>query len=113
MENIVDDDRANIEPGDRTLLIIEDDLNFAKIMMEMARERGFKVLVATRGDAGLALARQYAPSAITLDIELPGMDGWSVLDRLKHTKSHAAYPGAHYFDCGRKAARSQDGRHGF
>ena len=86
MENVVDDDRGSIEPGDKTLLIIEDDLNFAKIMMEMARERGFKVLAAMRGDAGLALARQYTPSAITLDIELPGMDGWSVLDRLKHTK---------------------------
>jgi CheY-like chemotaxis protein len=92
MENVVDDDRSNVEPGDKTLLIIEDDLSFAKIMMEMARERGFKVLVATRGDAGLAIARQYAPSAITLDIELPGMDGWSVLDRLKHTKSTRHIP---------------------
>jgi HAMP domain-containing protein/signal transduction histidine kinase/DNA-binding response OmpR family regulator len=92
MENVVDDDRSSIEPGDKTLLIIEDDLSFAKIMMEMARERGFKVLVATRGDAGLAIARQYTPSAITLDIELPGMDGWSVLDRLKHTKSTRHIP---------------------
>src|SRR5437762_1534269 len=92
MESAVDDDRANLQPGDRTLLIIEDDLIFAKIMLEMARERGFKVLVATRGDAGLALARQYTPSAITLDTELPGMDGWSVLDRLKHTKSTQHIP---------------------
>jgi len=92
MESALDDDRGIIETGDRTLLIIEDDLNFAKIMMEMARERGFKVLVANRGDAGLALARQYTPSAITLDIELPGMDGWSVLDRLKHTRSTRHIP---------------------
>jgi signal transduction histidine kinase/DNA-binding response OmpR family regulator len=92
MDNVVDDDRATIQAGDRTLLIVEDDLNFAKIMMEMARERGFKAIVATRGDAGLALARQYSPSAITLDIELPGMDGWSVLDRLKHNRSTRHIP---------------------
>jgi HAMP domain-containing protein/signal transduction histidine kinase/DNA-binding response OmpR family regulator len=92
VENVVDDDRENIQPGDRTLLIIEDDLNFAKIMMEMARERDFKVLVALRGETGLALARQYTPSAITLDIELPGMDGWSVLDRLKHTRTTRHIP---------------------
>jgi len=92
MENVIDDDRAHLEDGDRTLLIIEDDQKFAKIMMEMARERGFKVIVAMRGDSGLALARQYTPSAITLDIELPGMDGWSVLDRLKHTKATRHIP---------------------
>jgi CheY-like chemotaxis protein len=92
IESILDDDRTQIQSGDRTLLIIEDDLNFAKIMMDMARERGFKVLAAARGEAGLALARQYTPSAITLDIELPGMDGWSVLDRLKHTRTTRHIP---------------------
>jgi len=92
IENVVDDDRGSIQSGDRTLLIIEDDLNFAKILMEMARERGFKVMVALRGETGLALARQYTPSAITLDIELPGMDGWSVLDRLKHTRNTRHIP---------------------
>ncbi|HEY9609576.1 MAG TPA: response regulator [Allocoleopsis sp.] len=80
----VADDRENIQPSDRVLLIIEDDLKFARILLDMAREQGFKVLVAARSDIGLAMAREYQPDAITLDIQLPGMDGWMVLDRLKH-----------------------------
>jgi CheY-like chemotaxis protein len=91
-ENLIEDDRENLQTGDKILLIIEDDLSFAAILMEMARARGFKVLGATRGDTGLALAREYAPSAITLDIELPSMDGWTVLDQLKHHASTRHIP---------------------
>ena len=80
----VKDDRDQIQPGDRVLLIIEDDINFARILVDMARQQGFKALAATRSDAGLAMAREFKPDAITLDINLPVMDGWSVLDRLKH-----------------------------
>jgi HAMP domain-containing protein/signal transduction histidine kinase/CheY-like chemotaxis protein len=79
----VDDDRDHLREGDRTVLIIEDDLKFARIMVQMAREKGFKAVVATRGDTGLAMANELQPDAITLDIKLPVVDGWSVLDRLK------------------------------
>src|SRR5204863_2438870 len=79
----IEDDREHIREGDRVLLIVEDDLKFARIMVGMAREKGFKAVVATRGDTGLALANELQPAAITLDIQLPVVDGWSMLDRLK------------------------------
>jgi CheY-like chemotaxis protein len=79
-----DDDRDTIEDGDRVLLIIENDTNFSKVLLEMAREKGFKGLSALDGESGLKLAHAFGPDAITLDIDMPGMDGWAVLDRLKH-----------------------------
>jgi CheY-like chemotaxis protein len=66
------------------VLIVEDDPDFARIVLDGARERGFKGIVALRGDAGLALAHEARPDAIVLDMNLPVMDGWSVLDHLKH-----------------------------
>jgi CheY-like chemotaxis protein len=80
-----DDDRATIEDGDRTVLIVENDETFAGVLLGMAREKGFKGLVALDGPGALHLALEYQPDAITLDIDLPGgMDGYEVLDRLKH-----------------------------
>ena len=79
----VSDDRDSIEEGDRVVLIVEDDADFARTELEIARERGFKGLVALRGDTGLALAREFRPDAIVLDMTLPVLDGWTVLDRLK------------------------------
>jgi CheY-like chemotaxis protein len=88
----VGDDRHAIFDGERVVLIVEDDINFASILLDLAREKGFKGLVATRGDAALALARKYRPDAITLDIKLPDRDGWTVLDRLKHDPNTSHIP---------------------
>ena len=83
-ESVVEDDRTSIQKGDRVLLIVEDDIYFAKLLLDEARENGFKALVAINGASALALAKRFTPDAITLDIILPDMDGWTVLDRLKH-----------------------------
>ena len=73
-----------IQPGDPLLLIVENDLAFARLLLEAAREKGFKGLVTSLGAAALAMTREYKPDAITLDICLPDIDGWRVLDRLKN-----------------------------
>ncbi|MCX4247083.1 HAMP domain-containing protein [Paraliomyxa miuraensis] len=80
----VADDRSSLELGDRVLLIIEDDESFAHTILELAREADFRVVVATSGEEGLMLASELGPAAITLELHLSDMDGWVVLDRLKH-----------------------------
>jgi CheY-like chemotaxis protein len=80
----VPDDRDDVVTGDRVVLIVEEDPAFASTVLEAAREQSFKGIVALRGDAGLALAHEYRPDAIVLDMKLPAMDGWTVLDNLKH-----------------------------
>ena len=82
--NEAGDDRDAIQPGDLVLLIVENDLAFARFLLDAARAKGFKGLVTSLGAGALTLATQYKPSAITLDMYLPDMDGWRVLDRLKH-----------------------------
>jgi CheY-like chemotaxis protein/HAMP domain-containing protein/signal transduction histidine kinase len=82
-EEPIEDDRGNIVEGDTVLLIIEDDPHYARILLGLAREKGFKGVVATNGATGLALARQLHPTAISLDIFLPDMLGWTVLNNLK------------------------------
>ncbi len=82
-ETRLEDDRESLQPDDKVLLVIEDDTSFAKVLLEMARARGFKAIVETQGDAGLKAAKSIKPDAILLDIQLPVTDGWSILNALK------------------------------
>ncbi|VAX34896.1 Signal transduction histidine kinase [hydrothermal vent metagenome] len=81
--NTLSDDRGAVSAEDKTLLIVEDDPKFAKILFDMAHSKGFKGIIASDGETGVKLASEYIPKAIILDIMLPGIDGWVVMDRLK------------------------------
>jgi signal transduction histidine kinase/CheY-like chemotaxis protein len=83
------DDRNSLHPEDKIILIVEDDHNFSKVLIDLAREKNFKCILAEDGQTGLQLATEYAPHAIILDISLPQLDGWTVMERLKdnpHTR---------------------------
>ncbi|HEY6445008.1 MAG TPA: HAMP domain-containing protein [Acidobacteriaceae bacterium] len=79
----VEDDRETLLEGDRALLIVDDDPHYARVIADLSHDKGFKVLVATTGAEALALAREYNPTAISLDVFLPDMLGWTVLNHLK------------------------------
>ncbi|QRQ99945.1 response regulator [Dyadobacter sandarakinus] len=79
----IPDDRADILESDKTILIIEDDTLFAKSLLDYTRKQGYKGIVSVRGDQGLPLARTFKPTGILLDIQLPIMSGWEVMDQLK------------------------------
>jgi HAMP domain-containing protein/signal transduction histidine kinase/DNA-binding response OmpR family regulator len=89
---IISDDRGDIGPGDRVMLIIEDDSAFARTLIDVGHEHGFKCLVEQNGDDAIMAARKYRPDAITLDLTLPGIHGYAVLDRLKHDPSTRHIP---------------------
>ncbi|MES2901836.1 MAG: response regulator [Pseudomonadota bacterium] len=86
------DDRSLIAPGDPSVLVIEDDEPFAAVVLEFAREKNFKCILTHQGSSALSLARDYLPSAILLDLDLPDMDGFTVLDRLKRDPSTRHIP---------------------
>jgi HAMP domain-containing protein/signal transduction histidine kinase/DNA-binding response OmpR family regulator len=90
--NEANDDRETIKQGDLVLLIVENDLAFARFLLDAARAKGFKGLVTSMGAGALTLATQYKPSAITLDMYLPDMEGWRVLDRIKQDMSARHLP---------------------
>ncbi|HSK80683.1 MAG TPA: response regulator, partial [Thermoanaerobaculia bacterium] len=82
-EEVIADDRDTITEGDNVLLIVEDDSHYARILLGLARDKGFKGLVTNRGLLALSLAREFLPTAVTLDVFLPDMLGWTVLNSLK------------------------------
>ena len=82
-ESRVEDDRKSLQDGEAVLLIVEDDPHYARVLCDLSRDKGFKVLVAMTGTEALSLAREYHPTAISLDVMLPDMLGWTVLNHLK------------------------------
>jgi signal transduction histidine kinase/DNA-binding response OmpR family regulator/HAMP domain-containing protein len=90
---LMEDDRGRIASGDPVLLIVEDDESFARILMNLARENGFRAVVALTGNEAIQLARSLLPHAVTLDLRLPDMDGWVLLDRLKYDARTRHIPG--------------------
>ncbi|MEO3947068.1 HAMP domain-containing protein [Gorillibacterium sp. CAU 1737] len=79
----VEDDRACIKPGDTVFLVVEDDVKFAKIVLDLLHKKNIKVIIATQGSSVLELARHFKPAAITLDLRMNEVDGWAVIDYLK------------------------------
>jgi hypothetical protein len=94
----IPDDRDELQGGERCILIIEDDQIFAKVLVETVRRRGFKALVAGNGEAGIILAERFLPSAIILDVMLPGLDGWGVMRRIKDNLKTRHIP-VHFVTC--------------
>ncbi len=83
----ITDDRYIVQENDKVILIIEDDINFAKILLAFIHEKGYKGILAHQGNTGLSFARYYHPDAIILDMKLPVMDGAEVLKHLKNDPS--------------------------
>lgn len=94
----IPDDREQLQETDKSILVIEDDLTFADILVKMVRDRGFAALVADDGECGIAMAERYRPSAIILDVMLPHIDGWGVMRSLKDNPATRHIP-VHFITC--------------
>jgi len=88
----IEDDRNNLNEDDAVLLIVDDDPHYARVVCDLSRDKGFKVLIAHTGSEGLSLAQEYRPTAISLDVFLPDMLGWSVLNHLKQNPNTRHIP---------------------
>ena len=102
----IPDDRQNIKDDDKVILIIEDDSNFAKVMKEISRAKEFKTIIAETGENGLYLADYFIPTAIILDIGLPGINGWEVMEKLKANKRTVEIPV--YVISGKEREKAED-----
>jgi CheY-like chemotaxis protein len=89
---VIADDRLDIAANDKVLLIVEDDPHYARLLIDVARKSGFKALLAMRGADALELAREFRPTAVSLDVFLPDMLGWTVLSQLKQDPSTRHIP---------------------
>ena len=107
LPEIVPDDRDRLEPGDVTILVIEDDPAFARILADMIHRKGYRVLAAADGETALALAREHHPTGILLDVMLPGMDGWAVMERLKADEAIRHIP-VHFISATDEASRGRE-----
>lgn len=104
---LLDDDSAVVREGDTTILVIEDDLAFARILMDLIRRKGYRALVATDGEYGLQLARKFRPTGILLDVMLPSMDGWTVIEHLKADDSVRHIP-VHFISALDESAKGRE-----
>jgi CheY-like chemotaxis protein/CHASE3 domain sensor protein len=100
----VEDDRRSLEAGQTTILVIEDDPAFARILIDMIHRKGYRALAATDGESGLHLARTHRPTGILLDVMLPAMDGWTVMEQLKADAATRTIP-VHFISATDEATR--------
>ncbi|WP_158883123.1 response regulator [Rhodanobacter sp. L36] len=104
LPDAIDDDRDTLQPGQTTILVIEDDPAFARILIDMIHRKGHRALAANNGETGLQLAREHHPTGILLDVMLPTMDGWTVMDRLKGDVATRTIP-VHFISATDEATR--------